>query len=391
MSEPAVPSSRAASTGEVDALRRRVEELEQQLAQSQKLQAIGSLAGGVAHDFNNLLTAILGYVSLLREDAGSLQSVSEALDVIEKAADRASQLTSQLLGFARVSQSKRLRVDLHQILRDVAELLRHTIDRKIRLETHFEALTPHVMADPSQMFQIFLNLALNARDSMPNGGVLTLATSPATGSVRASVIDTGTGIPATIRDRIFDPFFTTKDPGKGTGMGLTVVQTIVRGHAGRIEVEWDPPPGTRFHVWLPLATERMPGVGETPVSVPARGRGSVLVIDDEEVVRQVAARMLKSLGYQAICLGAARDAIDYYARRRRDIDLVLVDLIMPDMDGGAVFRELTQINPKARVVLTSGYSQDAAVDAMIEAGARAFLQKPYRLNQLSEVLTTALL
>ena len=389
MPEPAVPASRAASS-ELEVLRRRVEDLEQQLAQSQKLNAIGSLAGGVAHDFNNLLTAILGYVSLLREDAAGLQNVAEALDVIEKAADRASQLTAQLLGFARVGQPKRVRVDLHQTLPEVAELLRHTIDKRIRLETSLDAAAPQIMGDPGQMFQVFLNLSINARDAMPEGGVLTLATSTSGGWVRATVSDSGSGIPAGIRDRIFEPFFTTKEPGKGTGMGLTVVQTIVRSHGGRIELDTEPPPGTRFHIWLPVAADRAAAGVETQPAVPARGKGSVLVIDDEDVVRQVASRMLKSLGYHAICLGSAREAIDYYQRRRRDIDLVLLDLIMPDMDGKAVLHELLHADPAACVVVTSGYSQDASVDAMLDRGARAFLQKPYRLNQLSEVLTAAL-
>ncbi|HUQ93304.1 MAG TPA: ATP-binding protein [Bryobacteraceae bacterium] len=388
MSEFAAAPPRNSSSGEVETLRQRVEDLESQLAQSQKLTSIGSLAGGVAHDFNNLLTAILGYASLLREDSGASQQVVEALEVIEKAADRASQLTSQLLGFARCGQPKRVRIDLHQTLLEVAALLRHTIDKNIRLELRLEAQSAEIIGDPGQMFQVFLNLALNARDAMPDGGVLTLSTSVLAGFVRVSVSDTGAGIPGHLRDRIFEPFFTTKGPDKGTGMGLTVVQGIMRAHAGRIEVQCEA--GTSFHMLLPVAPERARQSAGEVGAAPERGKGLVLVVDDEEVVRQVAARMLKNLGYHTICLGSSREAIDYYRRRGKDIDLVIIDLIMPDLSGKNVFEKLREINPRVRVVLTSGYNQDAGVDTLIDAGAKAFLQKPYRLGQLSEILIAAM-
>jgi CheY-like chemotaxis protein len=379
-----------ATASELESLRHRVEELEAQLAQTQKMHAIGSLAGGVAHDFNNLLTAILGYVSLLKEDAAG-QNFTEALDVIEKAADRASQLTAQLLGFARRGQPKRVRVDMHQVLNEVIDLLRYTIDRNIRMERRFSATVPYVMGDPSQMFQVFLNLALNARDAMPYGGVLILGTESVDPWVRVTVTDTGTGVPDQIRDRIFEPFFTTKEPDKGTGMGLTVVQGIVRAHGGQIELEPAADfQGSCFTVSLLVSPERsLAATTEIPSAI--RGKGSILVVDDEEVVRQVAARMLKSLGYQVICIGTAQEALDYYQRRIRDIDLIVVDLIMPDMSGKAVFERLREINPRARIVISSGYNQDASIEALIGAGARGFLQKPYRLNQLSAALGDAMI
>ena len=367
-------------------LRRRVEELEAQLAQQQKLMAIGSLAGGVAHDFNNLLTAILGYASLLKEDPSSPPHVVEAVEVIEKAAERASQLTGQLLGFARKGDPKRIRVDLHQILSEVVDLLRHTIDKNIRIETVFDAPDPYVMGDPSQLFQVFLNLALNARDAMPEGGSLTLRTSAPQGQMQASVIDTGMGIPGAIRERIFDPFFTTKGPNKGTGMGLTVVQRIVKSHGGALDLDCEHPPGTRFHILLPLANNSGPLPPVDSVRPPSRGKGAVLLVDDEEFVRQVAARMLKGLGYHPICLESATEAIEYFRRRNRDIDAVIVDLVMPDLGGKACYEALREIDQQVRVVLTSGYSHDSNVDEMINMGVKAFLQKPYRVNQLSEVL-----
>lgn len=375
---------------EVALLLRRIEELETQLAQAQKMHAIGSLAGGVAHDFNNLLTAILGYVSLLREEPSASPQVVEALDVIEKAADRAGQLTAQILGFTRRGTPKRVRIDVHQVLSEVNDLLRHTIDKSIRLETSYHSGQQHVLGDSGQLFQVFLNLAVNARDAMNDGGILRLETRAQDQFLRVSVIDTGTGIPQHLRERIFEPFFTTKESGKGTGMGLTVVTSIVRAHGGRIEIENEIPHGTRFHVLLPLASERAKELPLETAAAPSRGKGSVLVVDDEEVVRQVAARMLNGLGYHAICLGSALEAVEYYKKRARDIDVVLVDLIMPDLSGKDLFQRLIDINPKVRVLLSSGYNQDAGIDALIEGGAKGFLQKPYRLAQLSESLASAL-
>lgn len=386
----AAAAPRTSMLSEVESLRRRVEELESQLAQAQKVLAIGSLAGGVAHDFNNLLTAVLGYSSLLREDPSAPVHVVEALDVIEKAAERASQLTAQILGFARRGGGKRVRVDLRQTLQEVTELLRHTIDKNIRLELQADDAPTWVMGESSQLFQVLLNLALNGRDAMPDGGVLHLSVRTEGNAVRVTISDSGTGIPSQIRERIFEPFFTTKDPGKGTGMGLTVVQSIVRSHNGKIEVDCEPPPGTRFHVTFPYARERAVRASEPNVVAATRGKGAVLVVDDEEVVRQVAARMLKSLGFHAICLGNSRDAVDYYRRRSSDIDIVVIDLIMPELSGKELYEELRQINPQVRVVLTSGYNQDATVDALIDSGARGFLQKPYRMTQLSTTLMAAL-
>lgn len=374
------------SSEEVESLRRRVAELEAQLAQSQKLHLIGSLAGGVAHDFNNLLTAILGYASLLREDASCPPHVLEALAVIEKAAERASQLTGQLLGFARPRDPRRVRMAVHDSLEEVAELLRHTIDKNIRIETDFTAGDSHVIGEPGQLFQVFLNLALNARDAMPSGGTLGLRTTRAGYFLRVTISDTGPGIAPEIRDRIFEPFFTTKEAGKGTGLGLTVVESIVRSHGGSIQLDPAAGPGAHFHVLLPLAAGPGGTQDEAPSAAQARGRGAVLVIDDEEVVRQVAAKMLRKLGYRPVCIGNAREAVDYFRRRSRDLDLVLLDLIMPEMSGQAVFEELARIDPAIPVVVTSGYGRDSAVDALIAAGARGFLQKPYRMNQLSDAL-----
>lgn len=373
-------------------LRQRVADLERQLSQAQRLLALGSLAGGVAHDFNNLLTAILGYTSVLREEPSAAPHVLEALDVIEKAADRASQLTSRLLRFAKSGgEPQRIRVDVHQTLREVVDLLRHAIEKSVDIDLRMEADNSQIDGDPGQIYQVFLNLALNARDAMPQGGTLTLLTETLNEAVRISVIDTGIGIPPQFREKIFEPFFTTKPPEKGTGMGLTLVQSIVRAHGGRIEVDTDKAFGTVFTVILPVA-----GAGEVPEgaggqAVAPPGKGMVLVVDDEEFVLQVAARMLKGLGYHVVCASSAMEAIEYYRRRGRDIDLVVIDMRMPEMSGKSCFEVLREINPKVRVVLTSGFGEDDTVEMLMGAGAKAFLAKPYRMRDLSEVMSRALL
>jgi CheY-like chemotaxis protein len=390
MPDLSAPAPMDARERELVQLRQRVADLERQLLQSQKLLAIGSLAGGVAHDFNNLLTAILGYASMLRDEPAAAPEVLEAADVIEKAADRASQLTARLLGFAKSSgEPVRTRVDVHQTLREVVDLLRRTIDKNVRIDLKLEAAGPVIEADPGQVFQVFLNLALNARDAMPGGGTLTLLSESAGGTVRVSVMDTGLGIPPGVRERMFEPFFTTK-PLTGTGMGLTVVQSVVRAHGGLIEVDTDKAFGTVFTVILPRAGEPELKPGAAASTPAARGRGTVLMVDDEEYVRQAAARMLKGLGYQVVCAASAMEAIEYYRRRGRDIDLVVVDMLMPEMGGRTCFESLRQIDPLVRVVLTSGFARDAVVEDLLGSGAKAFLAKPYRMVELSEVLSQAL-
>lgn len=376
---------------DLEVLRARVRELERQFGKAQKLQAIGALAGGVAHDFNNLLTAILGHATLLREQVPPESPLIEPIDVITRAAERAAQLTRQLLGFARGGgAAARARVDLRQTIGELVHLLRHTIDKSIHCEVVDEAADAYVIADSSQIFQVFLNLALNARDAMPGGGLMSFHKSSADGWARVTVSDTGRGIPSSLSGLIFEPFFTTKGPDKGTGLGLTVADGIVKSYGGRIEVDSQPGRGSSFHVLLPLAGRGEAAEADQQPRIAAPGKGCVLIVDDEEVVRQVAARMLAALGYRSVCLAGSREAIDHCRENRDEGDIVLLDLVMPDMNGRECFDALRQVNPNLKVILSSGYGRDEAVEALLAAGAKAFLPKPYRSSQLSEALATAL-
>jgi two-component system, cell cycle sensor histidine kinase and response regulator CckA len=388
--------------------RKRAEEekaiLESQLRQAQKMEAIGTLAGGVAHDFNNLLTGILGYSNLLKLQHPKGTEAYEAADVIETAAQRASDLTKQLLGFARQGKLQNSAVNLHTMISESVALLRRTIDKSIDIVLRMDAEAPEVMGDPSQLQLVVLNLAVNARDAMPEGGELTVETDNvvvAKGAlnphpelkpgeyVRLRVSDTGTGISESIRDRVFDPFFTTKSTGEGTGMGLATVYGIVKNHDGLVYIA-DDEKRTTFEVLLPIAvlTERQ--ASDALEAAPVQGRGKVLVVEDEEVVRRLASEILGWLGYETVTVCDGVEAIEYYSSHKDDIDIALIDLNMPRMGGRECYEKMKAINPKLRAVLSTGYSRDGAAQELLDEGVQGFVQKPFQAGQLSEAIAQAL-
>ncbi len=367
--------------------------LEEQLRQSQRLESVGTLAGGVAHDFNNILTGILGYAEMLKLGAHP-PNVLQAAQVIGKAARRGAELTQQLLGFARKGKQQDVPVDLHATIRDVVALLDRTIDKKIRIATRLEAEGALLLGDPGQIQQVILNLALNARDAMPEGGDLkfTTATAQVDGGrhLLVSVADTGAGISAEIRGRIFEPFFTTKERGKGTGMGLAMVYGIIKSHGGFIRLDTEPGRGTTFHVYLPadpgLAAPHPAGLSNGEV----RGAGCVLIVDDEEDVREVLAGFLQHLGYDVVTASDGDEAVAAYAKSGGGIDLVIIDMVMPRMDGRECFRSLRRMDPGVKAVLSTGFGFGVAAQEMLDEGMLAFVQKPYGILRLSEVVAKAL-
>jgi anti-anti-sigma factor len=375
--------------------------LQEKLLQSQKMEAIGTLAGGVAHDFNNLLTGILGHSSMILSRSGLDPEIAESASVIEEAARRGAELTTSLLGFARRGALARVPVDLDQCVRDLVRLLKPTLDRRIEITHRPAASSLTVMGDPAQLHHGLLNLALNARDAMPAGGMLTFATARITPSAdqlaahpdsppgpyaELSVSDTGEGIAAPILGRIFEPFFSTREVGKGSGMGLAVVYGIAEHHKGWIEVASEPGNGSTFRLLLPLATEKV----ETPrPSRPVAG-ARVLVVDDEEIVRTLAARMLDRLGYQVAVAADGVEALEIYRPDPSAFDLVLLDMVMPRMGGKQCLAELRRINPEVRVIVSSGYSRSDAIEAGQDSGIAGFAQKPYRLQDLGAVVERAL-
>jgi len=388
--------------------RKRAEEerqsLEEQLRQSQKMEAIGQLAGGIAHDFNNLLTGILGYASMLRLDAESGELARQAAGSIQRAAERAAELTRQLLGFARRGKHQNIPVDLNETILEVLNILSRTINKDITIVQNLTQSPAMVLGDPAQMQQVVLNLAVNARDAMPNGGKLTLATTVEEVGrigmwsvpeivpgryVLLRVSDTGSGIPAEIRGRIFEPFFTTKEQGKGTGMGLATVYGIVKNHHGNIKVHSREGRGTTFEVYLPLFLDQGMEVAEQSGEEVIQGTGRILLVDDEEIVRNMASAMLRTLGYDVLTAKDGREAVALYQGRSKDIDLVILDMVMPIMNGRDCFHALREMDPEVRAVLSTGYGLDGAAQNLLDEGMLAFVQKPYQMTELSHVVAEA--
>ncbi len=379
-------------------------QLEEHVQQMGKMEAVGQLAGGVAHDFNNLLTAILGNLSLVSEalPAGDLNR--ELVAVAEEAAGRAAQLTEQLLSFSRRSILRTEPIDLTETIQETVKLLRRTIDPRITVDVAAASDLWPVEADPVQMQQVLLNLCLNARDAMPRGGQLRLETANVTLTetelhmrldarpgefVRLSVIDTGEGIPAEIRSRIFEPFFTTKGPGKGTGLGLAVVFGNIKQHHGWIECASEVHVGTRFDMYLPRS-RRSPAVTATPSAAVAQpGCETILVVDDEPTIRHLGKTVLEQLGYRVLVAEGGEQALEIYARAQPRPGLVVLDLTMPRLSGRDTLERLRAIDPDVRVLLSSGYSADAAMLEDDESTVH-FIGKPYLPADLAAAVRSAL-
>jgi PAS domain S-box-containing protein len=380
-------------------------ELEAQLRQAQKMEAVGLLAGGIAHDFNNLLTAILGNLSLLMNDLPEPHPGRELAGAAERASLRAADLTSQLLGFSRRTLLRPQAVDLNATVAEVVGILRRTIDPRISVAVNADSALWTVKADPGQLSQVLMNLCLNARDAMPDGGSLVLETAnvvfaetPARAPVEArpgefirlSVRDNGCGIPPDVRARIFEPFFTTKGPGKGTGLGLAMVFGIVQQHDGWIECQSEPGRGTTFGMYIPRHGDAalLPGSVAASQS-PLHGRETVLLVDDEEMIRNLGRTILQRYGYEVLVAEDGQDAIEVYKREQDRIDLVILDLTMPRLSGHDAFRQLLRINPAVRVLFASGYSAEHITETDPER-VLGFVGKPYSQNELAQSVRSAL-
>ncbi len=382
--------------------RREKEKLREQLLHAQKMEAIGRLAGGIAHDFNNILGGMMGYADLVKlrlsEDSPLLPFVGK----ITEAGSHAASLTRQLLTFARRSPTTKTLTDMHEIIRTVVAMLRRTIDRKIEIITDLNASSSLIDGNRDQLENALLNLTINAVDAMPGGGTITLSTElvylkrrwlrehSAEGApgmyVKVSVKDTGTGMSGEVRERAFEPFFTTKESGKGTGLGLSGVFGSVKQHNGCITLDSAPDKGTTIELYLPQGAIGQPQEEARDEQSAAPGNGTVLVVDDEAVIRESAMEMLSELGYTVLGCSAGREAVELFTSERESIDAVLLDLIMPNMNGAECFRLLREIDPAVRVVVVTGYTDRDAEARIVEEGAAAVVRKPFRLSHLSRVL-----
>ena len=367
-------------------------QLEAQLRQAQKMEAIGTLAGGIAHDFNNILTGILGFASIIHSKLPVDSPLRSDVETIVRSAQRASELTRQLLTFARRGRVEVRPLSLNNMAREVINLLERTIDKAIAIELCLADDLATVEGNTGQLHQMLLNLCLNARNAMPQGGQLIIETQNVTLSEEKthteldleagqyallSVTDTGIGMNAEIQQRLFEPFFTTKEQGRG--LGLAMVYGIVRGHGGAIHVYSEPGQGSTFKVYLPVASRLAQDTA--PEEVEALGGSeTILVVEDEESVRALLRRILEEGGYTVLLAANGVEAVERYAERSTAIDLVVLDIIMPQMGGRETYERLREIDPEVRVLLSSGYSENGQAQDILATGARGFLQKPYDLR-----------
>jgi PAS domain S-box-containing protein len=398
-------SQSVASLSDISELRRAEEEkraLEARLRQAQRMEAVGTLAGGIAHDFNNLLMGIQGISSLLLQDMDAQDPSCEKLKQVEEYARRGEALTRQLLGFARGGKYEVKPTDLNTLIAKSLQLFGRT-HKEISLHTDYQAKIWPAAVDRGQIDQVLLNLFVNAWQAMPGGGELFVKTEnallaaadmrltrlPPGKYVRITVRDTGVGMDEATRKRIFDPFFTTRNRERGTGLGLASAYGIISNHHGLIQVESSPGKGSCFTLYLPASP--LPAEAERePAAVPVRGSETVLLVEDEKIVLNVSRKLLEKLGYGVITAQSGDEAVRIYQEKGPEIDLVLLDMIMPGKGGSATFDALKDLDPGVRVLLSSGYSRDGQAEEILARGCGGFIQKPFNLGLLSQKLRQVL-
>ena len=379
--------------------------LAKQLQHAQKMEAIGRLAGGVAHDFNNVLCAITGHASLLLNGLSSEDPLQKPLQQISKAADQAADLTQRLLTFSRKQLIEPKVINLSNLIEGLQPMLSQVIRENIILKSLFQEDIGQIRADPNQVEQILLTLVINARDAMPDGGTLTLETTavsrvddysekhPTTRSgthILLEVSDTGCGMSDEIREKIFEPFYTTKAVGLGTGLGLSSVYGIVEQCAGKIEVASEPGKGTSFKIYFPRVLDKPDRLIRPTAPEPAGGQETVLVVEDEAMVLSLAVEILENRGYHVLAASLPDDALILAKQHASPIDLLLTDVVMPQMNGRELAEKLTELHPEIKVLYTSGYAQNVIAHHGILDEGLHFIAKPYSLKTLAARLCEVL-
>jgi nitrogen-specific signal transduction histidine kinase/ActR/RegA family two-component response regulator len=380
-------------------------ELSKQLVQAQKMEAVGTLAGGVAHDFNNILQVALGYSEMVLSDEDLPQRLKADVQRVYEAGLRGADLVQRLLTFSKKMEIKPRPLNLNRRIDEIRKMLARTIPKMISIELILAEDLAAINADPTQIDQILMNLSLNARDAMPDGGKLTIETANVSLDedyarthlsakpgryVLLMVTDTGVGMGQDTSEHIFEPFFTTKETGKGTGLGLAVVHGIIQQHGGHIRCYSEQGQGTTFKIYFPalVSHEQVPEAIVKPM--PHGGTETVLLVDDEELIRDFGSRILTKAGYTVITASNGKEALEVYQARREDIDLVILDLIMPEMGGRQCLDSLLSLDPSVRVIIASGYSGDGHSREALAAGAKGFVSKPYDIRQVLAVVRKGL-
>ncbi len=368
------------------------EKLEEQVRHADKMRAIGQLAGGVAHDFNNQLTGIIGCADILHDEIKSNAYLHDITHDIIEASKRAGSLTDQLLAFARKGKYLSKEVDVHEIINETISFLARSIDKRIVLNKDFNALSSIVMGDPYQLHNAFLNIALNARDAMDgNAGEITFSTRNLANDniLEIKISDNGHGMSSEIKKKVFEPFFTTKEVGKGTGMGLAAVYGIIDNHNGNISFESTVGIGTIFSIKLYTLNRQKTNISNSlnssnvsPQIKKGHSKGNILIIDDEEMVCKSTSIILESAGYKVKGISKPRLALEYLKENSLEIDIIILDLMMPDINGYQMFEKIKEISPKMNILLSSGYSLDVKTRNLLENGAYGFIQKPYTKKEI---------
>ncbi|MGO9565923.1 MAG: PAS domain S-box protein, partial [Desulfomonilaceae bacterium] len=379
--------------------------LQEQLYQAAKMEAIGTLAGGLAHDFNNLLQIVLGYADLIVTGKEKHEKDYQRARSIHDAAMRGRDLVNGILTFSKKVETKPRPIDLNHELTQADHLLARTIPKMIEIELHLADDLRSINADPTQIEQILLNLAVNAAHAMPEGGKLTfetqnvrldeeyctthLETKPGE-YVLLTVSDTGHGMEKEIIDHVFEPFFTTKDRGEGTGLGLSMVFGIVKSHDGHISCHSKPGAGTVFKIYFHATETKIAWDPEATLIMPSFGTETILLVDDEKAIRDLGKEILTEAGYKVLTASTGLEALDMYAKTQDEISLVMLDLIMPEMGGKQCLEELLKIDPGVKVIISSGYPAESLPRATTEGGAVGFIGKPYKMKQMLQVVRNVL-
>jgi len=380
--------------------------MEEQLHQTRKMDVIGQLAGGIAHDFNNMLGGIIGNAELLSFALPVDSNLRKYVDTIIKGSERAADLTKKLLAFSRKAKIVTTPVDIHDQIRSAIALLERSIDPRIKIIIRLDATSSVVASDPTLLQNAFLNLAINARDAMPEGGALTFATSnvlldheycskqpykiDAGMYLEISISDTGVGMSKEVLSKLFEPFFTTKPVGQGTGLGLAAVYGTVKDHQGAINVYSEPGLGTVFKIYLPVDSSSPECFIYGDESIALGKSGCILVVDDEAIIRSTAQALLVSLGYDVLLASDGDEALEVFLMEKERISAILLDIVMPKMSGREVYQHIREIDHEVPVVFSSGFSSDGIVSDLMDLGAAAFIQKPYRQSSLAKTLDEVL-